>query len=175
MFEIIGQFIIWLTSFVLDRTPEGNEPFRLFALLLSTIIATGAALYWREIAYRSPIVRRRLLPNDQYSGRYLQAVLHEGEVRYAIVNIFYNLKKKRFEVAGRAYAPDGTDLSTFSSIYVLFPSDKDSNIEFIWQGRQSISANSLGGYTKMSVESNDDDYIEGTGIIMVFGAEPKIY
>lgn len=175
MFEVIREFMVWLTGFLLDREPQGGEAIRLFFLLLSTIGATWAAFYWRDIAFRSGAVRRRLLPNERYAGRYLQAVLHGGEVRYAIVTIFYNLKKKRFEVTGRAYDPDGDDLSTFKSVYVLFPSDKDDNIEFIWQGRQALSANSLGGYTRMTVAASEDDYVEGTGLIMTFGEAPKMH
>ncbi len=175
MFEVIRDSMIWLMSWVIGRRPEGGEAFRLLFLLIFTGAATWLTVYWRDLAYRSPTIRRRLLPSDRYAGRYLQAVLHGVEVRYTIVHIFFCSPKKRYEVTGRTYATDGSFLSAFKSFYILFPSDKDDNIEFIWQGRQSQSANSFGGYTKMTVEASDEDYIQGTGLIMAFGDEPKVY
>lgn len=175
MFEVIRDAVIWIMSWVLDRQPKLGEATRLLMLILFTGIATWITFYWRDILYRSPTIRRRLLPNERYTGRYLQAVKHDAEIRYAIINIFFNRPKKRFEVAGRAYGPEGNDLSAFKSNFVLFPSEKDDNIEFIWQGRTAASANFLGGYTRMTVDSTDEDYIQGTGIIMSFGDEPKVY
>ena len=79
--------------------------------------------------------------------RYLQAVWRNGEVRYSFVNIFYNARRRRYEVAGRTYSPAGEKLNDFNSTYVLFPSSKDADIEFIWRAR-----NASRGYTRMTLE-----------------------
>jgi hypothetical protein len=176
MFEVIRDTLIGLLSWVLGSpTDDAASIARFVILIVFTVAATWLTFYWRDIAYRNPSIRRRLLPNDRYSGRYLQAVLHDGEVRYAIVHIYFNPEKKRHEVVGRTYLSDASDCSSFRSIYILFPSDKDNNIEFIWQGRQSLTANSFGGYTKMTILAPDEDYIEGDGLILDFGEEPKRY
>jgi hypothetical protein len=171
MFEVIGEALIWIMSWVLDRRPQGGEAFRLFLLISFTAAATWLTIYWRDLAYRSPTMRRRLLPNERYAGRYLQAVWRGDEVRYAIINIFFNRAKKRFEVAGRTYNSEGDALSAFKSAYVLFPAEKDDNIEFIWQGTRADS-----GYTRMTVEGGDENYVQGVGFVMRFDAnKPKAY
>ncbi len=171
MFEVIREALIWLMSWVLDRRPHSSEAFRLFLLISFTIVATWLTFYWRDLAYRSPTIRRRLLPDERYAGRYLQAVWRGDVVRYAIINIFFNRAKKRFEIAGRSYNSEGNDVSSFKSTYVLFPADKDDNIEFIWQGARSDS-----GYTRMTVEGGDEDYIQGIGLVMRFDAnKPKAF
>ncbi len=170
MVEIIRDALVWLMSWVLDRKPHGGEAFRLLALIATTGVATWLSLYWRDFAYRSPALRRRLLPEERYAGRYLQAVWRGDEVRYSIVNIYYNRPRQRFEVAGRTYGPSGGELSSFRSNYLLFPSGKDDTIEFIWQGSRSAS-----GYTRMTLENTDEDYIQGEGLVMTFDAQPKAY
>jgi hypothetical protein len=170
MFEVISSALIWIMSWVLDRRPHGGEALRLILLILLTGFATWLGLYWRDLAYRSPSIRRRLLPEERYAGRYLQAVWHGGAPRYTIVNIYYNRERKRFEVAGRVYSPAGEELSSFKSSYMLFPSSKDDNIEFVWQGSRSAS-----GYTRMTLEDSDEDYIQGDGLVMTFDAKPKAY
>jgi hypothetical protein len=171
MFEVIGEALIWIMSWVLDRRPHGGEAFRLLLLISFTAVATWLAIYWRDLAYRSPTMRRKLLPNERYAGRYLQAVWRGDEVRYAIVNIYFNRAKKRFEIAGRTYNPEGDALSSFKSAYVLFPAEKDDNIEFIWQGTRADS-----GYTRMTVEGGDENFVQGVGFVMRFDAnKPKAY
>lgn len=170
MFEVIREALIWIMSWVLDRRPHGGEAFRLLFLIAFTALATWLSFYWKDLAYRSPTIRRRLLPEERYAGRYLQAVLRGGEVRYSIVNIYFNRTKKRFEVAGRTYGSGGDDLSFFGSHYVIFPSDKDENIEFIWQGRRASA-----GYTRMTLIGSDEDYIQGDGLVMTFHTQPKVY
>ena len=175
MFDVIRDTAIWIMSLVLDREPNTGEAFRFILLIVFTVFAAWMSFYWRDWAYRSPAIRRKLLPNDRFSGRYLQALLHDGEVRYSIVSIHFNREKRRFEIIGRAYGPAGNDLASFHSGYILFPSGKDDSIEFIWQGRKTASANSFGGYTRMIVDPSDEGYIEGTGFVIPFGAEPKVY
>lgn len=170
MFEVIRELLIWVMSWVLDRQPQGGEAFRLLFLIVFTALTTWLGFYWRNLAFRSPAIRRRLLPEERYAGRYLQAVRRGDEVRYAIVHIYYNQRKRRFEAAGRNYGPSGEEVSSFKSNYMLFPSDKDDNIEFIWQGSRAAS-----GYTRMRVETSDEDYIEGGGLIMTFGEQPKVF
>ncbi len=170
MYEVIRGALIWIMSGVLDRQPEGSEALRMLLLALFPGIATWAGVNWRDLAFRSPAIRRTLLPDERYAGRYLQAVWRAGEVRYAIVHIYYNRRKKRFEALGRNYNSSGEEVSSFRSNYMLFPSDKDENIEFIWQGSRAAS-----GYTRMRVESSDEDYIEGDGYVMTFGQKPKTF
>jgi hypothetical protein len=170
MFEVIRDALIWIMSWVLDREPEGGEALRMLFLIVFTGIATWLSFYWRDLALRSPSVRRRLLPEDRYSGRYLQAVAREDGLRYAIVNIFYNPRRRRFEAQGRNYNPSGEQVSSFRSVTVIFPSDKDGKIEFVWQGNRSNS-----GYTSMTVETEDEDYIEGDGAVQTFGPKPKVF
>ena len=55
------------------------------------------------------------------------------------MNIFYNSRRRRYEVAGRTYSPEGKELTDFKSTYVLFPSKKDAKIEFIWLREQFIA------------------------------------
>lgn len=170
IFEVIREALIWTMSWFLDRQPQGGEAFRLFFLILFTAIATWFSFYWRNLAYRSPAIRRRLLPNERYAGRYLQAVWRGDGVRYAIVHIYYNRRKKRFEALGRNYNSEGEEVSSFHSNYMLFPSDRNEDIEFIWQGNRAAS-----GYTRMRVENSDEDYIEGDGYVITFGSKPKSF
>ncbi len=170
MFEVIRDALIWIMSWVLDRRPHGGEAFRLLFLIAFSILATWLTFYWKDLAYRSPTIRRRLMPEERYAGRYLQALCRQGEVRYSFVHIFYNWRRRRFEVAGRTYSPAGEELTAFKSTYVQFPSDKDDNIEFIWQ-----ATNASTGYTRMTLQDGDEDYIQGDGLVMIFGAQPKAY
>jgi hypothetical protein len=170
MFEVIRDALIWIMSWVLDRRPHAPEAFRLLFLIAFSIAATILSLYWKELAYRSAFVRRRLMPEERYAGRYLQAVWRQGEARYSIVHIYYNWRRRRFEVAGRSYNPGGEELTAFKSHYVLFPSDKDANIEFIWQ-----ASNGSHGYTRMTLEDGDEDYMQGDGQLIAFAAEPRTY
>jgi hypothetical protein len=170
MFEVIQEALIWIMSWMLDRRPHGGEALRLLLLIAITGVATWLSLYWRDLAYRSSAMRRRLLPEERYAGRYLQAIWRSGKVRYAIVNIYYNGRKRRFEVAGRNYSPAGDEVSSFRSAYVLFPSDSDNFIEFIWQGSGAST-----GYTRMALEDSDEDYVEGEGHMVTLHARPDTY
>lgn len=170
IFEVVREALIWAMSWVLERQPQSGEAFRLFFLILFTGIATALSFYWRDLVYRSPSIRKKLLPDERYAGRYLQAVWRSDEVRYAIIHIYFNRRKRRFEALGRNYNTSGEEISSFKANYMLFPSDKDENIEFIWQGNRAAS-----GYTRMRVETSDEDYIEGDGFVMSFGQNPKAY
>ncbi len=170
MFEVIRDALIWIMSWVLDRRPHGGEAFRLLFLISFSVLATWLTFYWKDLAYRSSTIRRRLMPNERYAGRYLQAVWRQGELRYSFVHIFYNWRCHRFEVAGRTYSPAGDELAAFKSSYVLFPSEKDADIEFIWQ-----ATNASSGYTRMTLGDSDEDYIQGDGLIITFDAQPKAY
>ena len=145
MFEVIRDALIWIMGWVLDRRPHGGEAFRLLFLIAFSVLATWIALYWRDLAYRSSAIRRRLMPDERYAGRYLQALWRQGEIRYSFVHIFYDWRRRRFEVAGRTYNPKGEELGTFQSTYVRFPSEKDANIEFIWRAGDNAT-----GYTRMN-------------------------
>jgi hypothetical protein len=169
MLEVIREGSIWLTGWILDREPQGGEAFRLLCLVLFSGLATWSILHWRDLALRFPSVRKRLLPEERYAGRYLQAASRKDGIRYAILDVYYNPRQRRFEVFGRNYSPAGEQLSSFKSSHILFPSVKDENIEFIWQGSKSAS-----GHTLMRVEIVDADYIEGDGRIQTFSANPEI-
>jgi hypothetical protein len=169
MIEVIREALIWAMGWILDRQPEGFEPFRLLLLIIFTGLVTWLSFYWRSFALRSPGIRKRLMPEERYTGKYLQAVNRENGVRYSIVHIYYNPRRRRFEVAGRNYEPSGEKVSAFTSSYLIFPSDKDNTIEFVWKGDRSAS-----GHTLMSVEGEDDGYIEGSGRIQTFGDKPKV-
>jgi hypothetical protein len=170
MFEVIRDALIWIMSWVLDRRPHGPEAFRLLFLIAFSIAATVLTFYWKDLAYRSSFVRRRFMPEERYAGRYLQAVWRQSELRYSFINIYYEHRRRRYEVAGRSYDPDGQETTAFKSSYVLFPSDKDANIEFIWQ-----ASNGTNGYTRMTLEDGDEDYIQGDGYMMTFAAKPEAY
>src|SRR5208337_550916 len=105
MLEVIREGSIWLTGWILDREPQGGEAIRLLLLVLLTGLATWLTVHWRDLALRFPGIRRRLLPEQRYAGRYLQAVSRKDGVRYAILNVYYNPRQRRFEVFGRNYNP----------------------------------------------------------------------
>jgi hypothetical protein len=170
MFDVVREALIWLMSWILDRRPHGTEAFRVLSLLVFSVLATWITLYWKDLAYRSPAMRRRLIPDERYAGRYLQAVWRGGAVNYTLVDIYFNPVRKRHEVTGRTYDAAGKSVSAFRSGYMLFPSEKDNNIEFIWQGAGNAS-----GYTRMSIEASQPGFIEGEGFVMTFEAEPKAF
>jgi hypothetical protein len=170
MFEVIWDAPIWIMSWVVDRRLHSDQAFRLLFLIGFSILATLLSLHWKNLAYRFQAIRRRLLRNERYAGRYLQALWRNGELRYSFVNIFYNARQRRYEVAGRTYSPAGQQLNDFKSTYVLFPSDKDASIEFIWR-----ASNSSQGYTRMTLEDSDKDYIQGNGHVITFDAWPRSY
>jgi hypothetical protein len=170
MFEVIRDALIWIMSWVLDRRPHGPEAFRLLFLIAFSIAATALTLYWKDLAYRSSFVRRRMMPEERYAGRYLQAVWRQGDLRYSFINIYFNSKRRRYEIWGRSYTPDGREMTDFKSNYVLFPSEKDAHIEYIWQ-----ASNGSTGYTRMTLEDGDEDYIQGDGHVMTFAARPEAY
>ena len=168
--ELFGTGLIWAMGLVLDREPQGGEAFRLLLLLLFTGVAAWLSFYWRDLALRSRFLRKRFRPDERYAGRYLQAVYRGGEIRYAIIHIFFNGRKRRFEAHGRAYDSSGKEVSAFQSGHIFFPTDKDENIEFIWGGKRAAT-----GYTRMKVDGPDRDYIEGDGFIITFEQSPKTY
>jgi hypothetical protein len=168
--EVIWDALIWIMSWVVDRRLHSEQAFRLLFLIAFSVFATLLALYWKDLAYRSSAIRRRLLPGERFAGRYLQAVWRNGEVRYSFVNIFYNARRRRYEAAGRTYSAAGEKLNDFNSTYVLFPSGKDVDIEFIWRSR-----NALRGYTRMTLEDSNEDYIQGDGLVITFNAWPRAY
>ena len=170
MFEVIAGALIWIMSWVVDRRLHSEQAFRLLFLIAFSIFATWLIIHWKSLAYRSPRIRRRMMPEERYAGRYLQALWRQGEVRYSFVDIFYNPRRRRYEVAGRTYDLAGRELTNFKSGHVFFPSEKDANIEFIWQAR-----NSSEGYTRMTLEGSDEDYIQGDGHIITFDAWPRSY
>lgn len=170
MFEGIRDALIWIMSWIVDRRLHTEEAYRLLFLIAFSALATGLAIYWKNLAYRSSAIRRRLMPGERYAGRYLQALWQNGELRYSFVNIFYNAKRRRYEVAGRTYSPEGKELTDFKSTYVLFPSEKDAKIEFIWRASKSSQ-----GYTRMALEDSDEDYIQGDGLVITFDAWPRAY
>ncbi|MGO9485270.1 MAG: hypothetical protein ACLPX9_11900 [Rhodomicrobium sp.] len=170
IFEVIRAALVWAMGLVLDREPQTGEAFRLLSLIVFTGIATWLSFYWRDLALRSRTIRRRLLPDERYAGRYLQAVRRGDEIRYAIVRIFYNTKKRQFEALGRNYNSSGEEVSSFRSNHIVFPAGNDNDIEFIWQGKRAAT-----GYTCMKIETSDDDYIEGDGYVIAFGQKPKTF
>jgi hypothetical protein len=168
--DILRNALVWSLGLVLDREPQTGEALRLYLLLVATGFATWLAFYWRDFALRSRVLRRRLEPHERYAGPYLQAIQRGDEIRYAIVRIGYNHKKKRFDAFGRIYSPAGNELSAFQSRHVFFPAEDDDGLEFIWDGRRAAS-----GYTSMKIEDRDGDYIEGSGYVIAFGLKPKTY
>jgi hypothetical protein len=168
--EIVRTVLIWAMGLVLDREPQAGEAFRLFFLIVATGVATWLSFYWRDLALRWRMLRKRLLPDERYAGQYLQAVQRGDEIRYAIVHIRYNAKRKRFEAYGRSYNYSGDEVSEFQSHHLLFPADDEDNLEFIWQGHRAAA-----GYTCMKVEDRDGDYVEGSGYVIAFGQKPKTY
>ena len=170
MFEVIRDAVIWIMSWFVDRRLHTEEAYRLLFLVGIGILATLLLLYWRSLAYRSSAVRRRLMSEERYAGRYLQALWRNGEVRYSFVNIVYNARKRRYEVTGRTYSPAGELLGSFKSLYILFPSRKEANIEFMWH-----SSSSSKGYTRMTLEDSGEDYVQGNGSVITFDAWPRAY
>ncbi len=170
MFEAIRDALIWIMSWVVDRRLHSEQAFRLLFLIAVSVFATWLIIRWRNLLYRSPRMRRRMMREDRYAGRYLQALWRQGEVRYTFVNIYYNPRRRRYEVAGRTYTPAGQQLNDFKSNYVFLPEDENGKIEFIWQ-----ASNSSQGYTRMTLEDSDEDYIQGDGLVITFSAWPRAY
>ena len=170
MFEAIRDALIWIMSWAVDRRLHSEEALRLLFLVGLSVLATLLVLYWKGVARRSQAFRRKFVPQERYAGRYLQALWCNGELRYSFVRIFYNPRRRRYEIAGRTYSPAGQELTYFDATYVSFPSGKDANIEFIWR-----AGNSSQGYTRMTLEDSDEDYIQGNGHVISFGAWPRAY
>jgi hypothetical protein len=168
--EAIWDSLIWIMSWAVDRRLHSEQALRLLFLMAFSVAVTIVALYWKDLAFRSSAIRRRLMRGERYAGRYLQALWRNGEVRYSFVNIFYNARRRRYEVAGRTYNPAGEKLNDFNSTYVLFQSSKDADIEFIWQAR-----NASRGYTRMALEDSKEDYIQGDGLVITFSSWPRAY
>jgi len=169
MYDIVRDALIWAMSQFLDRQPQGGEALRMLSAIIFSALATGAGVNWRGFAYRAPPIRRRLLTDERYTGRYLQAIRRGTEIRYAIVHIYYNRRNGRFEAVGRSYNPSGEEISSFRSGHVIFPPYRDGSIEFNWQG------NRASGYTRMKIERAQDSYIEGDGFIINFSMHPKVF
>ena len=74
MFEVIRDALIWIMSWVVDRRLHTEEAFRLLFLIALSVLATLLTIYWKNLAYRSSRIRRRLMPEERYAGRYLQAL-----------------------------------------------------------------------------------------------------
>jgi hypothetical protein len=171
MLDVIRDALIWLASWVLDRPPQIGEAIRLFLLTIFAGLAVFAGFSWREIACRIfPSLRSRILPELRYTGRFLQAIRHGDEIRYAIVSIAYDRRKRLFEIAGRNYNPSGEALSSFKSNQMIFSPDRGDTIEFIWQARRRTS-----GYTRMRVEATNEGFLEGDGLVVTLGAKPKAF
>lgn len=170
IFDILHTALVWAMGLVLDREPQTGEAYRLLSLLVFAVVATWLSLYWRSFVLRSRTIRRKLLPDERYAGQYLQAVQRGDEIRYAIVRIFYNNKRGRFEAHGRNYTPSGEEISSFKSKHIVFPAGKENTIEFIWQGKRPAA-----GYTCMKIDSSDQNYIEGDGYIIAFGQSPRTF
>jgi hypothetical protein len=170
MIEVIREALIWVVGWVLEREPQGLEPFRLLLLIAFSAFVTWLGFYWRSLALRSPSLRKRMLPEERYAGRYLQAVDREDGLRYSIIRIFYNPRRRRFEASGRNYEPSGEKVSAFTSAYLIFPTDGENAIQFVWKGDRAAS-----GHTLMALENEEDDgYVEGSGRIQIFGDKPTV-
>jgi hypothetical protein len=171
MLDVIRDPLIWLASFILDRQPQIGEAIRLFLLAIFAWLAAFASFYWREIAWQIfPGLRGRILPELRYTGRFLQATRHGDEIRYAIVSIAYNRRRRLFEIAGRNYTPLGEALSSFKSNQMILSPDREQTIEFIWQARRRTS-----GYTRMSVDASHEGFLEGDGLLVTLGTRPKAF
>jgi hypothetical protein len=171
MLEVIRDALIWLASFILDRPPQIGEAIRLILLAVSAGLAVFLGFFWREIACRIfPGFRRRILPELRYSGRFLQAIRHGDEVRYAIVSIAYDRRRKLFDIAGRNYTSSGEALSSIKSSQMILSPDREQTIEFIWQARRRTS-----GYTRMTVEASNEGFLEGDGLVVTLGLKPKAF
>jgi hypothetical protein len=168
--DIVQTLVVWSMGLILGRELQAGEAFRLLLVLASTSISTWLFFYWRDLARKSRRLRRRLEPNERYSGSYLQVIQRDDEIRYAVLRIEYISRKKRFEVFGRIYNPAGNELSAFQAYHVVFPTEDSENLEFVWKGRRAAS-----GFTCMKVENRDGDYIEGGGYVIAFGAKPRTF
>jgi hypothetical protein len=171
MLDVIRDALIWLASWVLDRPTQIGEAIRLFLLAILAGLAVVLGYSWREIACRIfPGLSSRLLPELRYTGRFLQATRHGDEVRYAIVSIAYNRRRRLFEIVGRNYTPSGEALSSFKSNQMILSPDREQTIEFIWQARRRTS-----GYTRMTVEASHEGFLEGDGLLVTLSAKPKAF
>jgi len=171
MLDVIRDALIWLASWVLDRPPQIGEAIRLALLAIFAGLAVFAGFFWREIACRIfPSLRIKILPELRYTGRFLQAIWHGEEVRYAIVTIAYDRRKNLFDIAGRNYTALGEALSSFKSSQMILSPDREQTIEFIWQARRRTS-----GYTRMTVEATNEGFLEGDGLVVTLGVKPKAF
>jgi hypothetical protein len=171
MLDVIRDALIWLASWILDRPAQLGEAIRLVLLAIFAGLAVFLGFSWREIAcWIFPGLRLRILPELRYTGRFLQAIRHGDEVRYAIVSIAYDRRKKLFDIAGRNYAPSGEALSSFKSSQMILSPDREQTIEFIWQTRRRTS-----GYTRMTIEASNEGFLEGDGLLVTLGTKPKAF
>ncbi len=170
MFEVIRDAFIWVLSWAVDRRLHSEEALRLLFLVGSGVAATLLFLYWRRFACRFHMFRRRLMPEDRYAGRYLQALWRNNELRYSFVTIFYNTRRRDYDVNGRTYSPAGQPLTEYKSTYVILPSRKEGAIEFFWR-----TPNASQGYTQMTLQESDHDYIQGGGRVVTLDAWPVAY
>jgi hypothetical protein len=171
MLHVLSDALIWLASWVLDRPPQIGEAIRLFLLAIFAWLAAFASFYWREVAWRIfPGLRGRILPELRYTGSFLQATRHGDEIRYAIISIAYNRRRRLFEIAGRNYTPSGEALSSFKSNQMILSPDREQTIEFIWQARRRTS-----GYTRMTVDASNEGFLEGDGLVVTLSAKPKAF
>jgi hypothetical protein len=165
---IAGAALAWVLGLILDREPQSGEAFRLLLMLLLAGFAGWFGFHWRGLAYRSRLLRRRLLPGERYAGLYLQAIQRGEAIRYALVRFSYNASEGCFEAEGRSYHPSGEEVSSFRSAFVFLPQDKRGEIQYVWEGSRAAS-----GYTFMKIESEDGELAEGEGYINVFGNPPQ--
>jgi hypothetical protein len=171
MLDVIRDALIWLAAWVLDRPPQLGEAIRLVLLAILAGLAVFLGLSWREIACRIfPGLRARILPELRFTGRFLQAIRQGDELRYAIVSIAYDRRRRLFDIAGRNYTPMGEALSSFKSSQMILSPDREQTIEFIWQARRRTS-----GYTRMTVEASNEGFLEGDGLLVTLGTKPKSF
>jgi hypothetical protein len=171
MLDALRDALIWPASLILDRPPGIGEAIRLILLVILAGLAVFLGLSWREIACRIfPGLRGTILPELRYTGRFLQAIRHGDEVRYAIVSIAYDRRRRLFDIAGRNYSPAGEALSSFKSSQMILSPDREQTIEFIWQARRRTS-----GYTRMTVEASHEGFLEGDGLLITLGTKPKAF
>lgn len=170
MSDVIQHAFVWLMSLGLDRRSHGVHASHLYIFIGLAALAIVLAFSWKAIAYRSAFMRRGFMPQERFAGRYLQALWRNGEIRYSILTILFNARQHRYEVTGRSYDGSGRLLAEFRSIEVALPPNKDGSIEFVWQAGSPSE-----GFTKMILEECGDDYLQGAGHIITFGAWPRAY
>ena len=135
---MIQDAVIWILSWVVDRRLHSEQALRLLLLIAISVLATSADLSLEgSCASAHP---------RSGAGLCQTSAMRDVTSRPFGAMASYATPSSTSSTMGSGAGmrlPDGTDspagqeLTDFKSTYVVFPADKDANIEFIWHASNS--------------------------------------